>query len=79
MTPPLTTKAHAWRLVPSVRGRPAGSMSVQAVPFYRGRVLTVESLIKIANVINVGIPDLFTLPTTPPRRRGQPPKKRKQA
>ena len=42
----------------------------------KGTNLTVESLIKLANVLNVGIPDLFTLPTTPPRRRGRPPKKR---
>lgn len=42
----------------------------------KGTNLTVESLIKIANVLAVGIPDLFTLPTTPPRRRGRPPKRK---
>lgn len=42
----------------------------------KGTNLTVESLIKIANVLAVGIPDLFTLPTTPPRRRGRPPTRR---
>lgn len=38
----------------------------------KGTNLTVESLIRVANVLGVGIPDLFTLPTTPPRRRGRP-------
>lgn len=53
-------------------------VSVQYVSrIEKGTNLTVESLIKVANALAVGIPDLFTLPTTPPRRRGRPPKKRR--
>jgi transcriptional regulator with XRE-family HTH domain len=42
----------------------------------KGANLTIESLVQVANVLHVGITDLFTLPTTPPRKRGRPSKRR---
>lgn len=38
--------------------------------------LTVSSLASLAKALDVGIADLFVLPTTPRPRRGRPKKKR---
>ncbi len=63
----LTKEAFAERLGVTVQ---------YASRIQKGVNLTIESLVRIANALDVGIPDLFTLPTTPPPKRGRPPKRK---